>query len=226
MFTKSIVSVALLAASVVADYSITQPVDGTVWKSGSKVIITWTADSQPPAAPAKFDLTLMSGDEKALQVTANIASGVDTAAGKYEWTVPAGIEKGTTYAVRAGNGGEVKYSHFFSVAAGNAASSAASVSAAPSSSAKPSGSSTGSLSATGSVAPKPSVPVSSNSTASATPSSASKASSSASKVATTANTSAPPVPTQSKAATGGSAQLSGSIVLAAIPAALMALFRQ
>ncbi|KAK9704493.1 hypothetical protein K7432_010162 [Basidiobolus ranarum] len=243
MFSKSLVGLALLATSVVADYSITGPVEGTEWKAGSKVTITWITDSNQPATPAKIDLDLMSGIPSQLQLKTTIASGVDSSAGKYEWTVPADVAGGTDYTVRAGNGGEVKYSHYFGVTQGQTTPSSAS-SVAASSSASPSGSASASASASGSA---------SSGTASASASSAASKSSAASissvastnatstasvskattalttSVKTTASQNTVPISqpsTTTKPATNGSANLSATGFLVAIPALLMAYMRQ
>ncbi|ORX94842.1 hypothetical protein K493DRAFT_301827 [Basidiobolus meristosporus CBS 931.73] len=222
MFTKSLASIFVLAASVVADYSITQPVDGTVWKSGNKITITWLVNDSPPATPAKIDIALMSGPPEALQVKTVIASGVSSADGKYEWTVPANMENGQNYVVRAGNGPDVKYSHFFNVAGGGGASA----SPVPSgNSTQTPASSSGTSTASTSSTPSSSSQSTKSSPSSSASTSAATSKASASSIPSSAVNSAPTKSATPIKAPSGSNQLSASVMLAAIPAAIMAYLR-
>ncbi|KAK9767098.1 hypothetical protein K7432_003365 [Basidiobolus ranarum] len=104
-------------ATVDATLAFTAPLE-VEWKAGSKHIITWIDNGDGKGMPETADLDLMNGNPTALQLVANIASGVSTASGSYEWTVPTDLEAGK-YALRAG-GGSGSYSPFFTIAEPNA----------------------------------------------------------------------------------------------------------
>ncbi|ORX89307.1 hypothetical protein K493DRAFT_233997 [Basidiobolus meristosporus CBS 931.73] len=197
MFSKSLVGLAVLISSVFADFNITSPVDGTVWKAGSNATITWIVGDKT-GVPDKIDLTLKYGVATNLGTTTVIASGVDINLGKYEWAVPASIAAGVNYTVFAGND---KYSHYFTITNpsnnGTSASSTASPTASPSKSATST-----------SIAQTPSVSTAPNTKSVALPSQPS------------------PVPQNKQEPKSGSAQLAISSVLVALPASLVAYMMQ
>ncbi|KAK9737689.1 hypothetical protein K7432_018469 [Basidiobolus ranarum] len=254
MFSKtlsSIAALALLANAVSADYSIVEPVEGTEWAPGKTVTISWI-EVPGTTTPAKIDLALMVGDPALLQVSQTIASGIDSSAGTYTWTVPEGVTPSTLYAVRAGSGDVVKYSHYFNVNADGASEPSVSVASLPSEapeSAQSSASShtgdhssasTSAASASASVSASGSATVSSSASGSASVTGTAKAStsgsssiSSASSKPTGSASSAVTSSTRSSstvitAPTGKSAgnALTISGVVALIPAALVAYMRQ
>ncbi|ORX92042.1 hypothetical protein K493DRAFT_226701, partial [Basidiobolus meristosporus CBS 931.73] len=106
-----------------------------------------------PKMAATFDLYLMSGPATALQPVIEIAKGVDSSKGQYEWKIPATLTPGKDYAIRASAGSQVSYSPYFELSAGSgdAASSKQSPSASGTASKdtkSPSASATNSTSAT------------------------------------------------------------------------------
>ncbi|KAK9767074.1 hypothetical protein K7432_003384 [Basidiobolus ranarum] len=155
MFSETLVKFAsaalLLVTMVNGDVAITSPLMAT-WKEGSTQFITWTDNGVEPKMAATFDLYLMSGPPTALQPVAEIAKGVDSSKGQYEWAIPTTLKPGKDYAIRAGVGSSISYSPYFELSAGSGDSSPPKESpgksgAASKSSGSPTGSATGSAGA-------------------------------------------------------------------------------
>ncbi|ORY02813.1 hypothetical protein K493DRAFT_311977 [Basidiobolus meristosporus CBS 931.73] len=242
MFSKtlaSVAAVALLAASASADYSIVEPVEGTKWVAGETVTIRWVEVAGTPT-PEKLSLALMVGEPTQLQVSQVIAD-VDSKAGSYKWTVPSTVQPSAQYAVRAGSGDAVKYSHYFdvegdnvSVAAVQSSTDSAVESSTPSSTAAIPVASSNATSVASSATPASnSTTIASTSLVSPTSSIASSITSSgASSKPTSAATSAPSkvssqaTPSPSKTPASAGSNLAISAISALIPAALVAYMRQ
>ncbi|KAK9711905.1 hypothetical protein K7432_007482 [Basidiobolus ranarum] len=108
---------------VMGDIAITSPVEGTVWEPGKEIVITWTTIPGTNVNPDKLEIALMVGPATAMNVATIIKSGVDAKAGSFTWRVPNDLSPGKQYSVRAGDNGNVQYSHYFDVkggASGNA----------------------------------------------------------------------------------------------------------
>ncbi|ORY07106.1 hypothetical protein K493DRAFT_295680 [Basidiobolus meristosporus CBS 931.73] len=119
-----IATVAFMAMTyVTCDVAITSPLMSS-WQEGTTQFITWTDNGVEPKMAATFDLALMSGPPTALQLVLEIAKGVDSSKGQYEWKIPATLKPGKDYAIRAGVGGSVSYSPYFELVAGSGDSGA------------------------------------------------------------------------------------------------------
>ncbi|ORY02814.1 hypothetical protein K493DRAFT_311978 [Basidiobolus meristosporus CBS 931.73] len=238
MFSKtlaSVAAVALLAASASADYSIVEPVEGTKWVAGETVTIRWIEIPGTPT-PEKLSLALMAGEATRLQVSQVIAD-VDSKAGSYKWTVPSTVQPGAQYAVRAGTGDAVKYSHYFDVEGGKVPGASSSASATNASKSgtlvTPIASSNATSVASSATPASNSTTIASTSLVSPTSSIASSIiSSGASSKPTSAATSAPSkvsppaTPSPSKTPASAGSNLAISAISALIPAALVAYMRQ
>ncbi|KAL1919736.1 uncharacterized protein VTP21DRAFT_1667 [Calcarisporiella thermophila] len=111
---------------------ITNPVQGTVWKAGDQVLVTW----KPSNDNAKIQVILDKGQPQALAQVATLADGIDEDTKAIKITVPNNLAPGTDYALQIGSAGNFCYSHFFTVVGANGVIPSNSVSgvAAPSSS--------------------------------------------------------------------------------------------
>ncbi|ORX86088.1 hypothetical protein K493DRAFT_411364 [Basidiobolus meristosporus CBS 931.73] len=131
LFVASLVCYSVVDATL----AFTAPL-GVDWKAGTKNIITWTDNGDGKGMPETFDLYLLNGNANTLQLVANVASGVSSAAGTYEWTIPTDIAPGQ-YVLRAG-GGDGSYTPYFTITAPDAnASESPSSSASASASVAP-----------------------------------------------------------------------------------------
>ncbi|KAK9768251.1 hypothetical protein K7432_001273 [Basidiobolus ranarum] len=119
MYLPSLTTVSILLAStlsyVSAKPAITAPVQ-SVWKAGTKNIITWIDNGETPAMSGKFDIALMQGKQTSLALVSVIQKDVDSASGQYQWEIPATQAPAKDYAIRVGVAGDVYYSAFFEIA--------------------------------------------------------------------------------------------------------------
>ncbi|KAI8393917.1 uncharacterized protein BYT42DRAFT_23528 [Radiomyces spectabilis] len=133
---KSIVAaIAALALAVVSAQEmivhITAPLAGQVYTAGQKAHIAWI-DPKVDTIPV---IKLARGDPKALTQLQDIGTNVPTAAGGYDWTIPADIEPGNDYAFELGNSPNVAYTGQFTIKAGDGAAGNSTASGSGSSSA-------------------------------------------------------------------------------------------
>ncbi|KAJ2161125.1 hypothetical protein GGF46_001714 [Coemansia sp. RSA 552] len=116
-----------LAASVLADLTINNPVDGTVWSdNGDPVTISWVSSNATPLS-GSVTVQLMEGtDENNLSLVLQIAADVDAAAGKVAFTPPGNLAQSANYVVRVVANDGPHYSHYFSAGGSGSASDSAS----------------------------------------------------------------------------------------------------
>ncbi|KAK9768252.1 hypothetical protein K7432_001274 [Basidiobolus ranarum] len=118
MYLPNIATVSIVIASFLsyasAKPAITAPVQ-SVWKAGTKNIITWIDNGETPAMSGKFDIALMQGKQTSLALVSVIQKDVDTASGQYQWEIPATQAPAKDYAIRVGVAADVYYSDFFEI---------------------------------------------------------------------------------------------------------------
>ncbi|RUP21984.1 Ser-Thr-rich glycosyl-phosphatidyl-inositol-anchored membrane family-domain-containing protein [Jimgerdemannia flammicorona] len=212
---KAVVAFLALAKVVLADYSITSPIAGTVWQLGSSVVITWIATNSNETTTA---IKLLEGLSTALQPVQDITTTVNPTSGTFTWTVPTTLTPNVDYAISIGNAPAVFYSHNFTIAA--AGQTAVTVSSTPAVSGA--NSSAAASTATGSYLYTP--PSVASSSASAASASIAPAVSTKPASTSTSATSATAAATTSAKASGAEAFKVNAKMLALIPVAIAALY--
>ncbi|KAI9230628.1 MAG: hypothetical protein DHS80DRAFT_28698 [Piptocephalis tieghemiana] len=105
----------LLGSSVLADISITKPVEGTTYEAGGTADIHWQTLSPSPDGKVNFDL--VSGPPTQLTVVSPIGATTEDD-GTINWNIPKDITPGSEYSIRAGSSAEnYRYSHYFTITA-------------------------------------------------------------------------------------------------------------
>ncbi|CAG8540813.1 6523_t:CDS:2 [Ambispora gerdemannii] len=119
MSLKSIITLLFIFSailSVQAVARINNPIGGTVWKIGSKAIVSWYVDGTTDAN--KVNLVLKAGDPNSLQFIALIAKDVPVAQGSLEYLVPGNLVTSDAYTVGVGSDDtDYNYSHYFRIEA-------------------------------------------------------------------------------------------------------------
>lgn len=115
MLSKVILTILLFISRIYCQTqqcpSITNPVDGTVWKLGDKGVIDWT----PGGQNQKVTIKLRKGMASSMQEIAIINSNIDQNAKTYTWTVPKNLSPGVDYVIEIGSAPTLCYSHYFSI---------------------------------------------------------------------------------------------------------------
>ncbi|KAJ2771881.1 hypothetical protein IWQ57_002007 [Coemansia nantahalensis] len=148
----TVASVLALASLVLADFQITNPVQGVVWEANKVQTISWIPiGNDPLAAPATVEL--LSGNNNNLDRVVVIGT-VPGAAGKITFTPPATLPKSDTYAIRVTINGVPHYSHSFQAGSAAPVPKGSESSSAPPSSA-PASSSSAAVTPSSSAKPTP-----------------------------------------------------------------------
>ncbi|KAG0231482.1 hypothetical protein BGW42_000234 [Actinomortierella wolfii] len=125
LFTKSVAPIAILASfAYVAQADmlrISNPTQGTTWKTGETVFLQWGGNCASMGRQAKeVDVNLMTGDPKALRFVAKLASidcsGSNT---RKEFTIPADVVKESgQYSLSVQTSPALSYSNSFKIETG------------------------------------------------------------------------------------------------------------
>ncbi|KAK9765448.1 hypothetical protein K7432_006231 [Basidiobolus ranarum] len=107
--------ISMAALSVRADISITNPVAGTKWISGSSAVVEWRITSDEPSNPPVV-IELRRGDAKTLRTEYTLTSTAKVNDKSFTWDVPSDIEAGKNYAILVKVNKKDFYSHMFEVA--------------------------------------------------------------------------------------------------------------
>ncbi|KAJ1965289.1 hypothetical protein IWQ62_002706 [Dispira parvispora] len=111
-----------LATPALAIYRLNNPVEGTVWKAGEKVTISWVDDNNPPVAPGTpVTLSLYSGNDPNDMKELTTLASTDGSALSTTVTAPADSGSGTVFSVSIKHDGQQNFSHYFSVSGGRQA---------------------------------------------------------------------------------------------------------
>lgn len=102
-----------MVSFTLADYSISTPGTGTVWRKGQTVEVKWTVTSQTDKT---VTVKLLRGLASNLQLVQTICSGVDPNVGRCSFVVPGNLVSDRDYACTVGNDvNHLGYSSFFSI---------------------------------------------------------------------------------------------------------------
>ncbi|KAJ1657459.1 hypothetical protein IWQ61_003150 [Dispira simplex] len=111
-----------LATPALAVYRLNNPVQGTVWKAGEQVPISWIDDNNPPVAPGTtVTLSLYSGSDPNDMKELTILATADGSALSTTVTAPVDSGSGTVFSVSIKYGEQQNFSHYFSVTGGRQA---------------------------------------------------------------------------------------------------------
>ncbi|KAJ2503619.1 hypothetical protein GGH96_000179 [Coemansia sp. RSA 1972] len=136
-----IASVLAFASSAFATLSINSPVAGTVWTNGSPAIVSWISLDGSPLTGTVVVQLMEGSDQNNLALVATIASNVDAATGRIQYSPPASLPGSDYYAIRVTSSVDgPHYSHSFQAGDASVTSPASSAITVSASSQEPSSS--------------------------------------------------------------------------------------
>jgi len=104
------------ASFALADYAISSPGTGVVWKAGDSVKVLWKASGNN--IENKVDVRLVKGDASNLQLITNLCQDIDPTIGECDYSVSQSLTSGRDYAIEVGKlSANFGYSSFFSIQA-------------------------------------------------------------------------------------------------------------